>query len=77
MKARWLGFVSIALLALVSCSTVDPVTGKRVQNMYLIQDDVQMGREVMADTVAAMRKEGVRINKDAEQVAKLQTIVRR
>ncbi len=77
MKARWSGFAAIALLALVSCATVDPVTGKSVQNMYLIQDDIQMGRQVMTDTVATMRKEGVRINKDPAEVAKLQTMVRR
>lgn len=45
--------------------------------MYLIQDDVQMGREVMADAIATMRKEGAAINRDPVELAKLRTMVRR
>ncbi|MCZ7591051.1 MAG: M48 family metallopeptidase [Kiritimatiellae bacterium] len=67
----------LCLPLLPACSTVDPVTGKSVNNMYLIQDDIQIGREVMADAVVTMRKDGVAINRDAAQVAKLRTMVQR
>lgn len=77
MKLRWVGFVSVCFALLTSCGTVDPVTGHRVQNMYLIQDDIQMGREVMSDTVKTMRKEGVHINADPRELAKLQAMVKR
>lgn len=62
---------------LSSCASVDPVTGRQVQNMYLIEDDIQMGREVLADVVKTMRKEGVHINQDAPRLAALQEMVKR
>ncbi len=72
-------FLLLALIPLVfcSCATVDPVTGRKVNNMYLIEDDIQMGREVLADVVKTMREEKVRINKDGPKVAKLQDMVNR
>lgn len=77
LPVRLVGLFALTLAVVVSCATVDPVTGKRVNNMYLIQDDVQMGREVMTDAVATMRKEGVGINRDPAELAKLQTMVKR
>ncbi|HMP74910.1 MAG TPA: M48 family metallopeptidase [Kiritimatiellia bacterium] len=69
-------FVLLPLLA-VSCATVDPVTGRRTRNMYLIEDDIQMGRQVKADVVKSMREGGVPINADGRTVAKLQDMVNR
>ncbi len=59
------------------CATVDAVTGRSVNNMYLIEDDVQMGREVLADVAKTMQAEGVRINSDAKKTARLQDMVGR
>lgn len=69
--------IAVAALALTSCATVDAVTGERVQNMYLIQDDIQLGRQVMADTVKTMRDARVPINADRVRVQKLTEMVRR
>lgn len=64
-------------LLTAACASVDPVTGRKVNNLYLIEDDVQMGREVMADTVKTMREEGVRLNADRKRVQQVETIVKK
>lgn len=72
--------VTLALLAAVllsSCATVDPVTGRKVNNMYLIEDDIQLGREVMQDTLKTMRESKVPINADRKRVAQLDDMVKR
>ena len=71
-----LGLAFIVPLLTAACSTVDPVTGRKVQNMYLIEDDIQMGREVMAETVKTMRDEGVRLNANKKKVKQVEEIVR-
>lgn len=60
-----------------ACASIDPVTGRQVQNMYLIEDDVQMGRQVMADTVKTMREGGVPLNANRTRVKQVETIVKR
>lgn len=70
-------FAALLPLLTASCASVDPVTGRKVQNLYLIEDDVQMGREVMADTVKTMREEGVRLNGDRKRVKQVETIVKK
>lgn len=72
-----LAVAGLAALLLTSCATVDAVTGSKVQNMYLIQDDIQLGREVMSDTVKSMREARVPINADRQRVQKLDDMVRR
>lgn len=62
-------------LLTAACSTVDPVTGRKVQNMYLIEDDIQMGREVMAETVKSMRDAGVPLNANKVKVKKIEDMV--
>lgn len=61
----------------VGCATVDPVTGRRVNNLYSIDDDIQMGREVLGEVVKTMREGKVPINRDGKKVAKLQEMVNR
>ncbi|MCS6771171.1 MAG: M48 family metallopeptidase [Kiritimatiellae bacterium] len=73
---KWWLIVLAALLA-VGCSTVDPVTGQQVNNLYTIEDDIQLGRQVLGDIIKKMREENVPINADREKVAKLQEMVRR
>lgn len=66
----------VPLLA-ASCATVDPVTGRKVNNMYLIEDDIQLGQQVMADTVKTMREQRVPINADRTRVREVEDMVRR
>lgn len=81
MNTRWFGTRVLGglLLALLSssCATVDPVTGRKVNNMYLIEDDIQLGREVMADTVKSMRESGVPLNANRTRVRQVEDIVKR
>ena len=81
MNTRWVGkrVLGGLLLALLSssCATVDPVTGRKVNNMYLIEDDIQLGREVMADTVKSMRESGVPLNANRTRVRQVEDIVKR
>lgn len=81
MITRWIGTRALGglLLALLSssCATVDPVTGRKVNNMYLIEDDIQLGREVMADTVKSMREAGVPLNANRTRVRQVDDIVKR
>lgn len=71
------GLPVLAALLLASCATVDPVTGKKVNNLYLIEDDIQLGREVMQDTLKAMREERVPVNADKKRSAQLTDMVKR
>lgn len=71
----WL--VLLAPLLGIGCATVDSVTGQRVNNLYSIDDDIQMGREVLGEVVKTMREGNVRINADGQTVAKLQEMVNR
>lgn len=81
MNTRW--FVPRMACGLVlclltsSCATVDPVTGRKVNNMYLIEDDIQLGREVMADTVKSMREAGVPLNANRTRVRQVEDMVKR
>lgn len=67
----------VGCLLATSCASVDPVTGRKVNNLYLIQDDIQMGREVMADTVKSMRDAGVPLNANRTRVKQVETVVKR
>jgi predicted Zn-dependent protease len=71
------GLAALAALSLSSCATIDPVTGQKVNNMYLLQDDIQLGREVMQDTVKTMRESKVPVNADKQRVAQLDQMVKR
>lgn len=76
---RWM-FLLMAvggLLSLSACASVDPVTGRAVRNLYLIEDDVQLGREVMADAVKQMRESGVKLNADRKRVNQVENMVRK
>ncbi len=74
----WLATVlALALVLTPGCSTTDPVTGRRVSNLYSIEDDIKMGEGVMQDITAAMKKQGVPINADTVRLAQLREMVRR
>ena len=59
-----------ALLALASgCATTDFVTGKSVQNMYSLDEEVQLGQKFYAQTVGELKKENAPIDQDPPRVA--------
>ena len=66
-----------AAFSLVSCSTVDPVTGERVNNIYSLQDDVELGRATLQQNTEEMQKNHVPINRDHARVDQINEIVRR
>ncbi len=58
------------LLALASgCATTDFVTGKSVQNIYSLDEDVQLGADFYKETLAELKKEDSPINQDPTRVA--------
>lgn len=62
--------LSLLLLALASgCATTDFVTGQSVQNIYSLDEDVQLGKEFYVETIAELKKENAPINQDPVRVA--------
>ena len=83
MKTSWLlnirRPVLAALLTLVlsGCGTIDVVTGKRVNNLWKIEDDVRLGSDMFRDMRATAVKDGVPVNQDRQAVERIQRITRR
>ena len=49
--------LAAAGLALASgCATTDFVTGQEVQNMYSIDEEIQLGQEFYVETVKELKK---------------------
>jgi predicted Zn-dependent protease len=76
------GFVTAGVLAvfmalLQGCTTLDPVSGQRVWNMYSISDDVALGRSTLKANTEEMRKANVPINQDSRRLAQLENMVER
>ncbi|MDH3345852.1 MAG: M48 family metallopeptidase [Kiritimatiellaceae bacterium] len=65
------------LFLLAGCTTLDSVTGKKTRNFYSIDKDVAIGSEVQAGTLTALEKSGTPVNANPQQVAMLETMVRR
>ena len=66
-----------ALLALASgCATTDFVTGKDTQNIYSLDEDVQLGKEFYAETVAELKKEKAPIDNNPAHVAMVREITK-
>jgi len=64
-----LGF-PLVLLALASgCATTDFVTGQQTQNIYSLQEDVQLGQDFYKETVAKLKKGNSPIDQDPVRVA--------
>ena len=67
--------LAAGLLALASgCATTDFVTGQSVQNIYSLDEDVQLGREFYKETVDELKKEKAPINQDPVRVALVREI---
>ena len=62
--------LAAAGLALVSgCATTDFVTGKDVQNMYSLDEEIQLGRQFYGEIVKELKKEKAPIDRDPVRVA--------
>lgn len=69
------GLLAALLLALGSgCATTDFVTGKETQNIYSLAEDVQLGKEFYAETLAELKKEDSPVNQDPARVALVKEI---
>ncbi len=73
---HWLALLCLLCMS-AGCASIDPVTGKRVANMYSIEDDIQLGEATLRDITAAMEKQKVPINTDRVRLAQLREMVRR
>ena len=69
--------LAVCLLALgCSCAT-DAVTGKRVTNIYSINDDIAMGQATLEENTRQMRAAGVPINEDRNRLRLLEEMMGR
>ena len=80
LRIRWMLNVLagwMTALAVSGCGTIDVVTGRQVNNLWKIEDDVRMGADMFRDMRTAAAKEGVPINQDRASVERIQRITRR
>lgn len=73
-----IGIVFLSLFA-AGCGTLqhDPITGQQVRNMYLIEQEVDLGRGVVQSAVAELRQEGIPINQDLATLRTLSNMMHR
>ena len=74
---RWVSSVlGSALLAILAsgCATTDFVTGQTVQNLYSLDEDIQLGRDFHKEVMAELRKEKAPIDQDPVRVALVKEI---
>lgn len=70
LQTLWCPLLAAAGLALASgCATVDLVTGQDVQNMYTLDEEVQLGRSFYGEIVKELKKEKAPIDRDPVRVA--------
>lgn len=72
---RSFGFALLFILA--ACSTTDFVTGQKTRNMYLVDEDVKLGSEVLQQSIAEMEKSGVPVDRDTRRLGVIRDMVRR
>lgn len=79
-RARILLMVAAGLVLMagvVSCTTVDAVTGQSVYNIYTLQDDIELGQTAIAANLKELQQGGAPVNSDPKRLAKLREIVGR
>ena len=70
--------LAAAGLALASgCATTDFVTGQDVQNMYSINEEIQLGQEFYVETVKELKKEKAPIDQDPVRVKLVRDVTAR
>jgi predicted Zn-dependent protease len=67
----------LSALLLTGCMTTDYVTGQQAYNLYTLDDDISLGREVFDASVGQMETNGVPVNADAAQLRKIENMVQR
>lgn len=82
MRRGWqvLGrLLAVGLLALAAqgCATTDFVTGRKVNNLWDLNEDVRLGGDLFRDLKREAQSKGAPINGDKAQVAKLREMVKR
>lgn len=71
---RGLMVLSIVTLGLVSCSTIDAVTGKKVNNLWSLDDDIELGTDFFTDIQKWAKEEEVGINRDTKRVRQIRRV---
>lgn len=66
----------LLVLAAHGCAT-DYVTGRKVGNLWDLDEDIRLGRDMFRDIRREARAEGAPVNRDKAVVAKLRTMVAR
>jgi metalloendopeptidase OMA1, mitochondrial len=69
--------IALPLVALslgAGCATTDFVTGQSVNNVYSIQEEVQMGLGFRNEVVGELKKEGIPVDSDPVRVALLREV---
>lgn len=77
---RWIwnmGAPTAIVLLLVACSTTDFVTGQPTRNMYLLDEDIELGSEVLQEILTEMEDSDVPVNRDKRRLKKLRSMVER
>jgi metalloendopeptidase OMA1, mitochondrial len=70
-------FLFALLLVVVACSTTDFVTGKSTRNNYVVDEDIQLGTQVLQQSIAEMKKAGVPVDHDTRRLNLLRDMVKR
>lgn len=76
-NARTFCFCLLLMTLAAACTTPDPVSGRKVYNLYSLDDDIQLGRSHLQSNNEEMRNADVPIDADRRRVAQLQEIVNR
>ncbi len=74
--ARSLAAAGMLLLAAFSCTTKDLVTGEDVYNFWTLDDDIEMGQDIMQELKKAAREEDIPINQDKRRKTQLDQMLR-
>ena len=65
------------LFAVAACSTTDFVTGQSTRNMYLVEEDVELGSQVLKQSIDEMKKSGVPVDRDQRRLGVIRDMVKR
>jgi predicted Zn-dependent protease len=67
-------FACVALV-MSGCATMDFVTGKQVNNLYELSDDVRMGSDMYREILGEARKNNTRVDNDPARTKKIRNMV--
>ncbi|NLB66427.1 MAG: M48 family metallopeptidase [Lentisphaerae bacterium] len=78
MKAR-IYFIPLLLAVVLTglgsgCTTTDFVTGKRTRNLYTIEEEIELGRQVVQQMMGELEKQKLPVNQDPAGVALVREI---